>query len=808
MKKHTTNRIFITTVLAVALAAACGTAFADLTISNSTTTTSWNQVNGQNPFYVSLPSASLTGFTAQGQPSANSGATSTVLSETFTITNGAGSLANGNTNYVLRGIAIVGGGEPANSSIHIYDVTTNLTSSSGTPLQGSGATYNFVANGDLLGNGNGLTLSNTLAGTDQVLYNLSSGPNTQDQIVLGAGHTYAFEIKTPTTGGGFSWSRNSTPDPGGQGMGSHDGSLSVARLTITSLGLAGGAPRTFAMALYGSMTNAPATVNNSTNAVPVVNYYVDQFNSFGYGPTNQYVGSNNYNNGDITNIWRNWTGSAFSNLLWDASSDANGNPSSGAMEIVASFPGQFVVYDGANGINPPLNALTAGLTSFQCDVRFDPSSPVTVNNGTGSTNYGHLQFGMTVPGAVNGQDAFGSIEIPVGTTNWVHVNLPISVSSDANLAAINNVFVKIDGNWYSSTALSGVTTLWVDNMKFVGPAGYVAPPPPTMAIQKATPGLRMFAGSTANTYDRVELATTDQSQSWIGGHYPVSYSFKLLSYPANINQTHIFLVPVNTSGQSNMGNSSGSVNEYIEYQATNALWLDIQPAGAGQVTASIMWKTNLPNSNPNNTTNVLTNATAIGTWTLTFTSASSGTVTAPGGAQGGFTIADANVATDFANPLVAYFGLQPNSSSGIGQYEDWGSISVNGVAGVNENEDFTQETALTGAWNINTLTTTLQSCVQVVSTNTPFWVTWTLPAPNYGLATVGVLQNTNTYPWQLPEHYNSFNDGATIPGTANQGNLVWVLVPISCLPTVDGQPGSALSPTAFFRLFTPPLPVQ
>jgi hypothetical protein len=124
-------------------------------------------------------------------------------------------------------------------------------------------------------------------------------------------------------------------------------------------------------------------------------------------------------------------------------------------------------------------------------------------------------------------------------------------------------------------------------------------------------------------------------------------------------------------------------------------------------------------------------------------------VTAPGGAQGGFTIADANVATDFANPLVAYFGLQPNSSSGIGQYEDWGSISVNGVAGVNENEDFTQETALTGAWNINTLTTTLQSCVQVVSTNTPFWVTWTLPAPNYGLATVGVLQNTNTYPWQL-----------------------------------------------------------
>jgi hypothetical protein len=327
-----------------------------------------------------------------------------------------------------------------------------------------------------------------------------------------------------------------------------------------------------------------------------------------------------------------------------------------------------------------------------------------------------------------------------------------------------------------------------------------------MAIQKAKPSLRMFAGSTANTYDRVELATVDQSQSWIGASGPVSYSFTLLDYPANINQTHIFLVPVSTSGQSNMGNVNGSVNEYIEYQATNALWLDIQPAGGGQVTASVLWKTNLANANPNQTAVVFTNSTAIGTWTLKFTSASAGTVISPGGSNVSFTIPDANVATDFANPLVAYFGLQPNSGAGIGEYEDWGSISVNGVAGVNENDDFTTETSLNSSvWNINTLTVALQTCVQLVSTNTPYWVTWTLPAPDYGLATVGVLQNTNTYPWKLPEYYNSYGDGLTIPGTANQGNMVWVLIPTTCLPTVDGQPGSALSPSAFFRLFNPPL---
>ena len=58
-----------------------------------------------------------------------------------------------------------------------------------------------------------------------------------------------------------------------------------------------------------------------------------------------------------------------------------------------------------------------------------------------------------------------------------------------------------------------------------------------------------------------------------------------------------------------------------------------------------------------------------------------------------FTIGDPNVATDFANPLVAYFGLQPNSSTGIGQYEDWASIQVNGVAGVNENDNFATDTS-------------------------------------------------------------------------------------------------------------------
>jgi len=790
----------------LACLALCGTARADLSLSNSTTTASWNQVSGQNPIYVT----SLSGLSAQGQPSAGSGATYTVLSETFTITNnGAGSLANGNTNYVLTGVAIMGGAQPANSSIHIYDVTTNLTTSAGTILNGQ-ATYNFAANGDLLGNGNGLSFTNNgVAGEDQVLFNLSSGPLTQDQIVLGARHTYTVEFWTPTSGG-FSWYRSSNVDPGGEAMGGHDSSLGVARPTINSLGLAGAYPRTFALALYGTITSAPPSVNNNTNNIAVTNYMIDAFNPKGFGPTNIFAGTNDYSVFDqITNVWNNWFGSSFSNLVWDSSNDANGNASSGAMKITANFSngGQFVVWDGANGITPALSALSNGFSSFQCDVRFDPSSPVTVNSGTLVTNYGHLQFGTQIGGASSQYFFSPAIEVPVGTTNWVHVSIPVSIS-DPNLLTINDVAIKIDGGWYGSTPLNGVTILWVDNIKFVAPSNYIMPPPPILTIQKASPGLRMFAGSTVNTYDRVELATIDNQQSWVGGSFPKSYSFKLLDYPANIYQTHIFLVPQNTSGQANMGNVNGSVNEYIEYQASNTLWMVLGP-GSGGVVASVQWKTNQPNANPTNTVVQITNSTAVGTWTLTFNSATTGTLTAPGASPVAFSLPSA-VAAQFANPLVAYFGLQPNSSTGMGQYEDWASITVAGVAGVNENDNFMTDSSFNNSlWSINTSTVALNSCVQLVTASTPYWAFWTHPAINYDLGTarnVTALRSSNTPDgWVLPEYYNSYNDGSTIPNEASQGNKTWVLMPSTCLPTVNGAPGGALSPKAFFQLFSPPL---
>jgi glucuronoarabinoxylan endo-1,4-beta-xylanase len=173
-----------------------------------------------------------------------------------------------------------------------------------------------------------------------------------------------------------------------------------------------------------------------------------------------------YSGGQINKVWTNWFGTAFQSLVWDSTMDANSNINSGSMKITANFNGsanQFEVYDGSSGINPPVNGVL--YTNFQCDVRFQAGSATGLFGG--QQCFGFLQFGLAT--ASFGQDYFPTaVNVPASNTNWVHVNIPISVTSDLNLYQINDVLVHIYGPNYSP-ALSGTTTFWVDNIQFTGP---------------------------------------------------------------------------------------------------------------------------------------------------------------------------------------------------------------------------------------------------------------------------------------------------------------------------------------------------
>jgi glucuronoarabinoxylan endo-1,4-beta-xylanase len=192
-----------------------------------------------------------------------------------------------------------------------------------------------------------------------------------------------------------------------------------------------------------------AAISFGAPALAQTVYVVDQFNPSG-------TGGHSYSGGQIGNVWGNWFGGAFQSLTWDSTSDANTNAGSGSMKITANFGDQFEVYNGFNGIVPPLNGLQ--YTNFQCDVRFAKGS-ATANN-----TFGHLEFGIA---AGSSQDYFGSIDVPSSNTNWVHVSIKLNATADPNLQSINDVLIHIYGPYYSP-GLSGASTLWVDNIKFVG----------------------------------------------------------------------------------------------------------------------------------------------------------------------------------------------------------------------------------------------------------------------------------------------------------------------------------------------------
>ncbi len=508
----------------------------------------------------------------------------------------------------------------------------------------------------------------------------------------------------------------------------------------------------------------------------------------------------NVNNG---NPWANWFGTAFNNVLWDPS-DASNNPASGSMQIQAFYPDsgiggccgpQFVAYDQNSGINPPLIGnggppSAAVATNISFDVRFDPTSQFETNNGTWPT----IEVGTRGNDPAFGQHDFGTFSIPNTQTNWVHES--IAIAPNASWTNIPNVYFK-----YFSTTLNGFVKLYVDNIVFTTASVPIVPP--VMSIQKPIQALRVFAGSTGNTFDREHLTSIDTNQSWVGGTFPVSYSFKLLSFPTvPTNQTavfryHIFLVPLAFDGGNAISN-----NEFLEFQANNNFWLNISGMNTltpGSVQAQVAWKTNLPNSNPTNIALQFTNSTAVGTWTLTFTDATDGTVTAPGGTPQAFSI-PSDAAAQFANPVIAQFGVQPDSGWGEGQWVDVAQIQTSGVAspGVAINDNFLTDSAInTNVWDVSN--SAPPSSHVPLGSSAAWWVFWTYP--DYGSILGTKADLASAVPWETPQFYTGFASNAVFQ--AKMGNNVWALVPTNGLPTVDGSSNGVPAHSAYFKISNP-----
>ena len=261
--------------LASSLIVGCGitalstSAFADLvggTYTASAAATSWPG----SPAY----STSLSGLSAQGYTAEDSNADGTVLSEVVTP---SANITLGSIAIDVAGISTFATG---GMSLNIYSLASGQAFTSGNVTgpseNANNAVYNPYPGPNLLGNGAGLAFSSGgTSNNDFLTFTLDNGA-TNDNITLAAGTSYAIEFwnLSQSVPGTYSatqmtWERSANQDLGGQMFAASDTLINPTasskttglRETISEEGLAGGAPRTGAIALYSVAVPEPATIS-------------------------------------------------------------------------------------------------------------------------------------------------------------------------------------------------------------------------------------------------------------------------------------------------------------------------------------------------------------------------------------------------------------------------------------------------------------------------------------------------------------------------------------------------------------------
>jgi len=391
---------------------------------------------------------------------------------------------------------------------------------------------------------------------------------------------------------------------------------------------------------------------------------------------------------------------------------------------------------------------------------------------------------------------------PAPTAGWVHYSMPLGSFGTANAGALNptdSAFSFGFGAYMAGLAVTNNEEIDVANVEVT-----MAPPPPIappkMTIVPATPELRIFSQDHTATYNQEGFATQDPNQSWVGvatPSNPVTYALTFKDFNTAANYTmNVQFAPGAAPG-----------NPYGVYQGNNdLLWTIVSHGGSSGFTTAIAFKTNSPANVIGAETNVVIaplttgSLTGVGTWSLTFTSDTNGTVTSPDGTKESFVL-DPNAAAQFANPLTICFGTNPNSVAGYGQFIDFAQLGITNVIDGTEFDDFTQDSSLnTGLWNPG-FSLNAGSVIQV-STDTPFWVNWAIPDEGYTLGTEPNVGN-GAVPLYTPNYYGGAT-GVTITGPTQMGlNLKWALIPSECLPTVDGSQGGTPAINGYFQLSNP-----
>jgi len=435
-------------------------------------------------------------------------------------------------------------------------------------------------------------------------------------------------------------------------------------------------------------------------------------------------------NTDISGCGNAWGGAT---AAFDAAQDATGN-AGGALYIsgdlatdqncLTSFCNE--PPSGAWNFQGPGFNLSAYL-SLEFDIKWDNTKTLSIanfNSPPAGGEGGIVIWGTDLPG-FSVRPTLGTVQIPAAAaTGWAHVSLPINPAISGIDPSCGIVFKK----WVTAAQVTagGTWGFWVDNVILKGADG--PPPPPTVSLAKATPGLA-FVSASGGQYDRQNIVTVGDGYSWLGRPGPVSYSVDVAAHADNAHpgyELHFFFAP---------GAPDTSRSDPDWHEPSMLRW-DIGNNADGSAYSALRYKTNAPDDNgifyppAVGTLGGPGSATMTGLWTLTFNNDTNITATSPSG-----TIFNTNLPPDVIALLTAggtmkfYVGAVPGQPTRIGQMSVIKSIQVTGAAAPNLNSQFVGQPLNLSDWAVNAAANA--QGVQEIPTNAKHWLQWTLPATGY-----------------------------------------------------------------------------
>ncbi len=479
-----------------------------------------------------------------------------------------------------------------------------------------------------------------------------------------------------------------------------------------------------------------------------------------------------------SSVWQNWFVNNPGITNYSLTFDTNNPPPTG--DILGSVL-QEQDWDGVNGgtlstfacvDNNFWGGATVDMTKFTSldfDFKYDTNSTIQPTN--------RAQFNVMVDNSrvsSVGVSLTNLANAGVTASNfdgaWHHLSIGIP-STIAGVTASKGPGFEL----FNPAGTAGGFRYWVANLTLIG--RNTPPPPPTVATTPIIPGLWQFADQTPN-YNRQDIETVpDNSQfnlDWVGRPKPVTYSWTIGAFPKTGGFDADMTITPDPASSINYADP--------DWSATNAIWLNIQANGDGTITAGIAWKTNSPAANgqffaqpgqmiPGNVENTgFTVPSAVGTWSLTFTSDTAFTLTAPNGAHTNAAL-PADIASAYTN---VSFNLNStmNQNANAGQYCVYTALNITGVqTPVHETFQGGLNTPFLQLVSQGYGTANLNPPNQIfATTDDAFWFNWTLPDAGYS-------------PVSRPRiGTGSWNDLGLTNILLNGGSR-WILVPKANLPS-------------------------